>query len=77
MGFSVYIFFHTYVGSDHFFFVQNLEFKKKNGFFRTMNMYVLGYEDFVDIFGGTSQNWTGFRVNSLHFRVFSCGQCTE
>ena len=25
------------------------------------NEYILGYEDFVDIiFGGSSQNWTGF-----------------
>ena len=29
-----------------------------------------GYEDFVDIFGGSSQNWTSLRVISMHFRVF-------
>ena len=32
--------------------------------------YFLGYEDFVDIFGGSAQNWTSFRVISMHFRVF-------
>ena len=30
-------------------------------------MNILGYEDFVDIFGGSSQNWTIFRG---HFCVF-------
>ena len=29
-----------------------------------------GYEDFVDIFGGLSQNWASLRVISMHFRVF-------
>ena len=29
-----------------------------------------GYEDFVDIFGGSSQNWASLRVISKHFRVF-------
>ena len=31
---------------------------------------VLGYEDFVDIFLGSSQNWTSLRVISMQFRVF-------
>ena len=35
------------------------------------NKYFLGYEDFVDIFGGSSQNLTIFHVISMHFRVFS------
>ena len=26
-----------------------------------------GYEDFVDIFGGSSQNWACLRVSSMHF----------
>ena len=26
-----------------------------------------GYEDFVDIFGGSSQNWTGFKGNFYAF----------
>ena len=35
-----------------------------------MNIF-LGYEDFVDIFWGSSQNWTSLRVFSMmHFRVF-------
>ena len=33
-----------------FFWVQNFEFQ-----------YFWGYEDFLDIFGGSSQNWTIFR----------------
>ena len=28
-----------------------------------------GYEDFVDIFGGSSQNWANLRVISMHLRV--------
>ena len=36
------------------------------GVFRK-NKYFLGYEDFVDIFGGSSQNWTIFRG---HFYAF-------
>ena len=35
------------------------------------NKYFLGYDDFVDIFMGSSQNWTIFRAKSMHFRVFS------
>ena len=29
-----------------------------------------GYEDFVDIFLGSSQNWASLRVISMQFRVF-------
>ena len=35
------------------------------------NKYFLEYEDFVDIFRGSSQNWTIYRVISMQFRVFS------
>ena len=28
-----------------------------------------GYEDFVDIFLGSSQNWASLRVISMQFRV--------
>ena len=31
---------------------------------------LLGYEDFVDIFWGSSQNLASLRVISMHFRVF-------
>ena len=31
----------------------------------------LGYEDFMDFFWGSSQDWTSFRVISMYFRVFS------
>ena len=34
-----------------------------------MNIF-WGYEDFVDIFWGSSQNWASLRVISIHFRVF-------
>ena len=34
-----------------------------------MNIF-LGYEDFVDIFLGSSQNWTSLRVISMQFMVF-------
>ena len=37
--------------------------------FRKMNIFG-GYEDFADIFGGSSQNWASLRVISMHFRVF-------
>ena len=34
-----------------------------------MNIF-WGYEDFVDIFWGSSQNWTSLRAISMQFRVF-------
>ena len=34
-----------------------------------MNIF-WGYEDSVDIFLGSSQNWASLRVISLHLRVF-------
>ena len=34
-----------------------------------MNIF-WGYEDFVDIFFGSSQIWASLRVISMHFRVF-------
>ena len=36
-------------------------------FFFSENEYFLGHDDFVDIFGGSSQNWTIFRD---HFYAF-------
>ena len=38
---------------------------------------IFGYEDFVDIFLGSSQNWASLRVISMHFRVFFKSQGTE
>ena len=32
------------------------------------NEYFWGYEDFVDIFGGSSKNWASLRVISMQFR---------
>ena len=34
-----------------------------------MNIF-LEYEDFVDIFGGSSQNWASLRDISMQFRIF-------
>ena len=42
------------------------------GDFQKKNEYFGGHEDFVDIFWGSSQNWTIFMIQfSMHFRVFS------
>ena len=41
------------------------------------NEYFLEYEAFVNIFGGSSQNWTIFRGNFYTFWVFYKGQGTE
>ena len=49
-----------------FFGVQNFECKYFLGIFRK-KLYFGGYEDFVYIFGGSSQNWTIF---SGHFYAF-------
>ena len=63
------IFIYIYVGWDHF---------GGGGGFKILNFnifggfqkyhYFWGYEEFVDI---SLQNWTGFRVISIHFRGFS------
>ena len=55
----------TYVGSGYFFGFKILNFIIFWGFQK--NKYFLGYEDFVDIFFGSSQNWAIFRG---HFFVF-------
>ena len=57
-------YFHTYVCSGHF-WVQNFEFQYFWGFQK--NEYFLGCVDLVDIFWGSSQNWTIFRG---HFYAF-------
>ena len=56
-----------------FFGVQNSEFQYfflggGRGFEK--NVYFWGYEDFVDIFWGSSQSWASLRIISMHFRVF-------
>ena len=53
----------TYVGS--FFWFKILNFNIFWGFQKSE--YILGYEDFVDMFLGSSQNWTIFRG---HFYTF-------
>ena len=52
-----------------FFGVQNSEFQYFLGFSEKMNIFG-GYEDFVDIILGSSQNWASLRVISMHFRTF-------
>ena len=41
-----------------------------------MNIF-WGYEDFVDMFWGSSQNLVILSVISMHFRVFFKGQGTD
>ena len=55
----------TYVGSRHFWGAQNFEFQYFFGF--SENEYFFGFDDFVDIFGGSSQNWA---ILSGHFYAF-------
>ena len=62
MGYSD-VFIHTQ--ARVIFLVQNFEFQYFLGFQK--NEYFWGYEDFVDIFLGSSQNWTIFRG---HFYAF-------
>ena len=61
-------YFHTYVGSAHFFGFKILNFSIF-GVFRKINIF-LGCEDFVDILLGSSQSYTCVRVTSMQFRVF-------
>ena len=51
-----------------FFLVQILNFNMFGGFQK--NEYFWGYEDFVDIFWGSSQNCASLRVISMQFRIF-------
>ena len=57
-----------YVGSDHFLGFKIPNFNIFGGFEK--NEYFWEYEDFVDFFGGLTQNWACLRVISMHFRVF-------
>ena len=51
-----------------FFGFKILNFNIFGGFQK--NKYFLEYEDFVDNFLGSSQNWASLRVISMQFRVF-------
>ena len=51
-----------------FFGFKTLNFNIFGGFQK--NEYFWGYEDFVDIFGGSSQDWASLRVISMQFRFF-------
>ena len=65
-------YFHAYVGLGHFWGLINLNFNIFGGFQK--NEYFWGYEDFVDIFWESLQNWTIFRG---HFYAFKGLQGTE
>ena len=52
-----------------FYLVPNSELQYFFGVFRKINIF-WGYEDFVDNFLGSSQNWASLRVISMQFRVF-------
>ena len=69
-GYS-YIFIHTQARA--IFFIKNFEFQYSWGF--SENWIFWWYEDFVNIFLGSSQNY--LEVISMHFRVISEGQGTE
>ena len=69
------LFFHTYVGSGYFGGFKILNF---NIFWVFQKKWIfLGYEDLVDIFLGSSQNWASFRFISMHFRAFFKVKGTE
>ena len=53
--------FSIYVGSDNFGGFKILNFNIFGGIQK--NEYCFGYDDFVDIFWGSSQNWTKFWGN--------------
>ena len=57
--------FYTCVGSSYFFGFKILNFNIFGVFQK--NKYFLGYEDFVDTFLGSPQNWPIFRG---HFYAF-------
>ena len=67
-GGGVFWYFYTYVGSGNFsgFKISNINFL---GFSEKISFFLGGggYEDFVDIFLESSQNWTIFRG---HFYAF-------
>ena len=58
-----------YVGSSHFLGFKILNFSTFWGFQK--NEYVLGYGDFVDIFGGYHKIELYLEVISMHFRISS------
>ena len=67
-GGGVLCYFHTYVGLGYSFGFKILNI---NIFGGLRKMYIFwGYEDFVDIFWGSSQNWASLRVISMHCGVF-------
>ena len=61
LNFNIYIYIYIYIYIFFFFFFWGGGGCSKNDFWG-------GYEDFLDIFGGSSQNWTGFMG---HFCVFN------
>ena len=67
-GGGVLRYFHTYVGSVHFFWFKILNFNIFLGFQK--NEYFLGILRFFGYFLGSSQNWASLRVISMQFRVF-------
>ena len=58
-GQGVLWYFHTCVGSGYFLGVQNSEFQYFLGFSEKW-IFLGGYEDFVDIFGESAQNWASY-----------------
>ena len=59
------------------FCIQSFKFQYFLGFFFQEIRYFWGYKDFVDIFLSHHKIGLYSWVISMHFRVFSYGQCTE
>ena len=63
MNFNIYLFIYLF-----FFFLGGGGQKHE---------YILGYEDFVDIFGGHDKIGLVLVVISMYLRIFYLGKCTE
>ena len=59
------------IGSGHSFLVQNFEFQYFGGGFKKKIFLMYIYFVEIDMFLGSSQNWTIFRGHFYAFRVFS------
>ena len=67
---GVLSYFHIYLGSDHFFGVQNFEFQYFWGFSEKKIFFFFGggVSKFCGYFLGSSQSWTYFRCHFFAFK---------
>ena len=66
---GVLLYFHIYLGLGYFLGFKILNFNILGVFPKKMNIFG-GFEDFVDIFLGSSQNLASLWIISMQFRVF-------